>query len=239
MQQISDKVWQAEARTEETKRFIRDIKRVTRRRFTAEEKVRIVLEGFRRGTPIRDLCRREGIRPSTYYAWLKDFMEARKERLERDTVRDATRAEIQELKRENESLKQLVAELSLGMHVLKKNGRTGSGIKARCVRESAAKKRDILALIRGSGLPRRRALAQLGLAKSTYYWWLKRQAQGSLQDRKGGSATPWNRLRPEEGEKILAQARASPERLSIIVVDSIRVPCHALRPSFRRPVCGI
>jgi transposase len=119
-QGISDRYWQAEARTEETKQFIRDIKRITRRKFTPEEKIRIVLEGFRRDTPIRDLCRREGIRPSTYYAWLKDFMEAGKERLTRDTVRDATRAEVQELKRENERLKQLVAELSLQVHVLKK-----------------------------------------------------------------------------------------------------------------------
>jgi len=119
-QGISDRYWQAEARTEETKQFIRDIKRITRRKFTPEEKIRIVLEGFRRDTPIRDLCRREGIRPSTYYAWLKDFMEAGKERLTRDTVRDATRTEVQGLKRENARLKQLVAELSLQVHVLKK-----------------------------------------------------------------------------------------------------------------------
>ncbi len=93
-QGLSDRPWQAEARTAETKQFIRDIKRITRRKFTAEEKIRIVLEGFRRDTPIRDLCRREGIRPSTYYAWLKDFMEAGKERLTRDITRDATRTEI-------------------------------------------------------------------------------------------------------------------------------------------------
>ena len=120
VQEISDKLWQAEARTAETKQFIRDIKRITRRRFTAEEKIRIVLEGFRRDTPIRDLCRREGIRPSTYYAWLKDFMEAGKERLQRDTARDASRAEVEGVKRENATLKQLVAELSLQVHVLKK-----------------------------------------------------------------------------------------------------------------------
>ena len=113
IQGITDKPWQAEARTAETKQFIRDIKRITRRKFTAEEKIRIVLEGFRRDTPIRDLCRREGIRPSTYYAWLKDFMEAGKERLTRDITRDATRTEIQEINRENARLKTLVAELSL------------------------------------------------------------------------------------------------------------------------------
>ena len=120
VQQIIDQSWQAEARSEETKQFIKDIKRVTRRKFTAEEKIRIVLEGFRRDTPIRDLCHREGIHPATYYAWLKDFMEAGKERLTRDTVRDASRSEVRELQRDNARLKQLVAELSLQVHVLKK-----------------------------------------------------------------------------------------------------------------------
>ena len=120
MTQGIDNIWQADARTQQTKQLIRDIKRITRRKFTAEEKIRIVLEGFRRDTPIRDLCRREGIKPSTYYAWLKDFMEAGKERLTRDITRDATKLEIQEMKRENARLKTLVAELSLQVHVLKK-----------------------------------------------------------------------------------------------------------------------
>jgi transposase len=119
-QEVSDRPRQAEARTAETRQLIRDIKRITRRKFTAEEKIRIVLEGFRRDTPIRDLCHREGIRPSTYYAWLKDFMEAGKDRLTRDMARDATKGEVQKLKRENARLKILVAELSLQVHVLKK-----------------------------------------------------------------------------------------------------------------------
>ena len=120
MQQVIDPSWQAEARSEETRQFIKNIKRLTRRKFTAEEKIRVILEGFRRDTPIRDLCHREGIQPSTYYAWLKDFMEAGKERLTRDTVRDVSRSEVHELKRDNARLKQLVAELSLQVHVLKK-----------------------------------------------------------------------------------------------------------------------
>jgi transposase len=125
VQQISEKFWQAEARSEETKKFIQDIKRATRRKFSAEEKIAIVLEGFRRDTPIRDLCHREGIHPGTYYAWLKDFMEAGKERLAREIVRDASRGEVQELKRDNARLKQLVAELSLQVHVLKKTAIPG------------------------------------------------------------------------------------------------------------------
>src|SRR5512139_731517 len=125
VRQISENFWQAEARSQETRKFIRDIKRLTRRKFTAEEKITIVLEGFRRDTPIKDLCRREGIHPGTYYAWLKDFMEAGKDRLARDTVRDATRGEVQEIKRENARLKQLVAELSLQVYVLKKTAIPG------------------------------------------------------------------------------------------------------------------
>jgi len=85
VQLTTGSIWQAEARTQETGEFIRDIKRITRRKFTAEEEIRIVLEGFRR----------EGVQPSTYYAWLKDFMKAGKERLTCDTVRDATPTEVQ------------------------------------------------------------------------------------------------------------------------------------------------
>ena len=111
---------EAESHSEETRSFIKRVRRITRRKFTPEEKIRIVLEGFRHEVPIRDFCRREGIRPNVYYAWLRDFMEAGKERMTRDTVRDATRAEVDGLKRENERLKQLVADLSLKVHILKK-----------------------------------------------------------------------------------------------------------------------
>ncbi len=92
----------AESRTEETRAFIRQVRRVARRRFTPEERIRIVLEGFRHEVPVKDLCRREGIRPNVYYAWLKEFMEAGKERLARDTVRDASKGEVDALKRERE-----------------------------------------------------------------------------------------------------------------------------------------
>jgi len=106
--------------TDETRDFIRTVRRVTRRKFTPEEKIRIVLEGFRREVAVADLCRREGIRPNVYYSWCKDFMEAGKERLTRDTRRDATRVEVDMLKRDNERLKQIVAELTLEVHLLKK-----------------------------------------------------------------------------------------------------------------------
>ena len=110
----------AQERSEQTRSFVRTVKAATRRKYTPEEKIRIVLEGFRREVTVNDLCRREGIKPHSYYAWTKEFMEAGRERLSRDTVRDATRQEIQELKRENDALKHLVAELSLQVHRLKR-----------------------------------------------------------------------------------------------------------------------
>jgi transposase InsO family protein len=76
---------------------------------------------------------------------------------------------------------------------------------------SAVEKREILGLVADSGLPRRKALEHLGLPRSTYYQWLKRQGEGRLQDKKGGSPIPWNKLKPREEAKILAKARASPE----------------------------
>ncbi len=116
----TDKARVADRRSEETRSFVRQVRAATRRKYTPEEKVRIVLEGFRREVTVNDLCRREGIKPHSYYAWTKEFMEAGKERLSRDAVRDATRQEIGELRRENGELKQLVGELSLQVSRLKK-----------------------------------------------------------------------------------------------------------------------
>ena len=110
----------AQERSEETRSFVRRVKAATRRRYTPEEKIRIVLEGFRREVTVSDLCRREGIKPHSYYSWTKEFMEAGRERLTRESVRDATRHEIQALRRENDELKQLVANLSLEVYRLKK-----------------------------------------------------------------------------------------------------------------------
>ena len=96
------------------------LKAATRRKYTPEEEIRIVLEGFRREVTVSDLCWREGIKPHSYYSWTKEFMEAGKERLTRDSVRDASREEVHQLKRENGELKHLVADLSLEAYRLKK-----------------------------------------------------------------------------------------------------------------------
>jgi transposase len=103
------------------KRLIRKVRQATRRRYSAEEKIRIVMEGIRGDDSVSDLCRREGISSNVYYKWLKEFMEAGKARLKGDEKRDATRAEVEDLKRENERLKVLVAEVSVENMVLKKS----------------------------------------------------------------------------------------------------------------------
>jgi transposase len=119
-QSNTDQGQRAETRTQETRTFIRQVRAASRKKYSPEEKIRIVLEGFRREVAVSDLCRREGIRPGTFYAWTKEFMEAGKDRLTRDTTRDATRQEIVSLKRENHDLKELVADLSLEVYRFKK-----------------------------------------------------------------------------------------------------------------------
>ena len=100
---------------------IKDIRRATRRQFSAEEKIRIVLEGLRGEDSIAELCRREGIASSMYYGWSKEFLEAGKKRLAGDTARAATADEVQDLRREAGALKEVVADLVLENRLLKKS----------------------------------------------------------------------------------------------------------------------
>ena len=100
---------------------VREIKRKTRRKFNSEERIRVILEGLRGEESIASICRREGIAPSMYYKWSKAFLEAGKQRLKGDTIREANSDEVGELRKENEQLKELVAELSLRNRVLKKS----------------------------------------------------------------------------------------------------------------------
>ena len=109
-------------RSAETARaLIRKTKRATRRRFPTEDKIRIVMEGVRGEISVAELCRREGIHPTIYYKWMKDFMEAGKARMRGDTLREATSDEVKLLRQENERLKQLVADLSVANMLLKKS----------------------------------------------------------------------------------------------------------------------
>ncbi|OQA54571.1 MAG: Transposase [Candidatus Omnitrophica bacterium ADurb.Bin277] len=102
-------------------KLIREVKYRTRKRFSAEEKIRIVLEGFRKEVPVSELCRKENISSALYYSWLKDFMEAGKACLKGDSVRGATKSEVSELKAENSRLKEVLADQILENQIFKKS----------------------------------------------------------------------------------------------------------------------
>jgi transposase len=105
---------------------VRDIRRATRRHYSAEEKIRIVLEGLRGEDSIAELCRREGINSNVYYRWSKEFLEAGKKRLSGDTVREATSDEVKQLRTEASALKETLAELLMENRLFKKSV-TGGG----------------------------------------------------------------------------------------------------------------
>ncbi|CAA7621011.1 Mobile element protein [Magnetospirillum sp. LM-5] len=100
---------------------VRDIRRQTRKQYSAEEKIRIVLSGLRGEDSIAELCRREGIAESLYYSWSKEFLEAGKKRLSGDTARQASTGEVRDLRREMRDLKEVVADLTLENRLLKKS----------------------------------------------------------------------------------------------------------------------
>ena len=112
--------------TDDAERVVKDIKRQTRRRFSSEDKIRIVLSGLRGDDSIAELCRQEGIAQSQYYSWSKEFMEAGKKRLAGDTMREANTGEVQGLRKEARDLKEVVAEQALELRLLKKS-MTGLG----------------------------------------------------------------------------------------------------------------
>ena len=107
--------------SETTEQHIKDIRRKTRRRYSAEDKIRVVLEGLRGEYSIAELCRREGIAQSQYYSWSKEFLEAGKKRLAGDTQRQADTGEVKDLRAQAQDLKEVVAELTLENRLLKKS----------------------------------------------------------------------------------------------------------------------
>ena len=109
------------AKKQSTSSLISDLKRKTRKFYSSEEKIRIIIEGMRGEISIAELCRKEGLSQGNYYKWTKDFMEAGKKRLNGDTLREANTTEVSDLKNENSSLKETVAELFLENRDLKKN----------------------------------------------------------------------------------------------------------------------
>lgn len=107
--------------SDEAEKAVRDIKRATRRHFSAEDKIRIVIAGLRGEDSIADLCRKEGINQNLYYRWSKEFLEAGKKRLAGDTVREATSDEVKDLRAQTRQLKEALAEAMLENRLLKKS----------------------------------------------------------------------------------------------------------------------
>ena len=110
-----------ETRTSPGEKMVKDIKRATRKHYSSEEKIRIVLDGLRGEDSIAELCRRKGISQGIYYKWSKDFMEAGKRQLAGDTIRAATTEEVKDLRREARDLKEVVAEQTLELRLLKES----------------------------------------------------------------------------------------------------------------------
>ena len=123
---------------------MKNIRRATRKQYSAEENIRIVLDGLRGKWSIAELCRREGIAESLYYSWSKEFLEAGKRRLSGDTERSATGGEVNDLRREVRDMKEVVADLALENHILKKMLDRGWG-KPR-MRHPASEKLKIIRL---------------------------------------------------------------------------------------------
>ena len=121
LEQAGAGVGPARKQGETPRQQIRRAKHITRRSFTAEDKIRIVMEGIHGEISVSELCRREGLHTTVYYRWLKDFMEAGKRRLRGDIQREAGREEVASLKDENARLKQLVADYALDLMALKKS----------------------------------------------------------------------------------------------------------------------
>ncbi|MBL4879620.1 MAG: IS3 family transposase [Hyphomonas sp.] len=206
---------------------VKDIRRKTRRHFSSEDKIRIVLEGLRGDDSIAELCRKEGIAQSLYYTWSKEFMEAGKRRLAGDTARAATTDEVRDLRREARDLKECVADLILENRLLKKKHDRGWG--RRRMRYPASEKLEIIRIVEQSHLPAKRTLDQLGVARRTFYRWYDRYLEGGPEALADRSSTPirvWNRIAPEVQDQIvemaLEQTDLSPRELAVRFTDEKR-----------------
>ncbi|MGO9265804.1 MAG: IS3 family transposase [Candidatus Binataceae bacterium] len=214
----------AELHSEAAEKTVRDIRRATRRQYSAEEKVRIVIAGLRGEDSVAELCRKEGINQNLYYRWSKDFLEAGKKRLAGDTAREATSDEVKALQAQARQLKELLAEPLLENRLLKKSGTRRWGV--RYMRYRAAEKLEIIRLVEQSSLSVRRTLAQLGIPRSTFYLWYERylaRGAGALED---GQPTPrrvWNKIPAAVAEAVLKlalkQPELSPRELATTFVD--------------------
>src|SRR5262249_23470733 len=180
---------------ESAEKTVRDIRRATRRHHSAEEKIRIVLEGLRGEDSIAELCRKEGINQNLYYRWSKEFLEAGKKRLAGDTAREATPDEGKGRKAEARQLKESRAEGASENRPPKKKRSRGWG--GRFMRYSASEKFEIIELVEQSSLSIRRTLAPIGIPRSTFYDWYSRYQEGGIEALVDGKPRPrriWNKI---------------------------------------------
>ncbi|MCJ7873447.1 IS3 family transposase [Phaeobacter sp. J2-8] len=206
-------------------KVVKDIRRATRKQYSAEEKIRIVLDGLKGEDSIAELCRREGIAQSLYYSWSKEFLEAGKKRLAGDTARAASTSEVKDLRREARDLKEVVAEQALELRLLKKKHDRGWG--RRRMRYPASEKLEIIRLVEGSHLPTKRTLDKLGIPRATFYRWYDRYLAGgpeALEDRSPKPSRVWNRIPEPVREKIkdlaLKESELSPRELAVQFTDT-------------------
>nr|WP_170429869.1 IS3 family transposase [Ruegeria arenilitoris] len=208
-------------------KLVRGIKRKTRKHYSAEEKIRVVLAGLRGEESIAALCRREGIAESLYYSWSKEFLEAGKNRLAGDTARQATSPQVKELRSESAALKEVVAELTLENRLLKKKHDRGWG--GRRMRYPASEKLEIIRTVEASHLSVKQTLAMLGIPSSTYYDWYARWSDGGLDalaDRSPRPRSVWNRIPHDTREDFVAFALdhedLTPRELAVKYTDEKR-----------------
>jgi len=195
---------------------VKNIRRRTRKKYSAEEKIRIVLEGLRGDLSVAELCRREGINQNSYYKWSKEFLEAGKQRLAGNTHRQATSDEVKDLRKEFDQLKLLVAELSLKNRALKKKltGIGGQNVEG-LIRRTPEEKMEIIHLVEHSDLSITKTCAELNVARSTFYRWYRRyQEEGfeGLMDKQSRPRQFWNRIPASVKDQIVTLALAQPEK---------------------------
>ncbi|MDT6940948.1 IS3 family transposase [Brucella pseudogrignonensis] len=211
--------------TSSAEKTIKDIRRATRKHYSAEDKIRIVLEGLRGEDSIAAICRREGIAESLYYSWSKEFLEAGKKRLAGDTARSATSDEVKALRRESRDLKEALADVTLENRLLKKKHDRGWG--RRRMRYPATEKLEIIRLVEQSHLSARQTLEKLGIPRPTFYRWYSRfLAHGveGLEERTSAASRVWNRIPDDIRDRIIAlaldHADLSPRELAVKFTDT-------------------
>ncbi|WP_247997975.1 IS3 family transposase [Brucella tritici] len=211
--------------TSSAEKTIKDIRRATRKHYSAEDKIRIVLEGLRGEDSIAAICRREGIAESLYYSWSKELLEAGKKRLAGDTARSATSDEVKALRRESRDLKEALADVTLENRLLKKKHDRGWG--RRRMRYPATEKLEIIRLVEQSHLSARQTLDKLGIPRPTFYRWYSRfLAHGveGLEERTSAASRVWNRIPDDIRDRIIAlaldHADLSPRELAVKFTDT-------------------